>query len=255
MIRSMRIAVLVISLLVTQIMGAGFRTADCIVNDMPLITAFKASGCSAISSKIDIWSSIGEHFLELEELKEKALKAAEIIEMPSGDLEIAEEYDYGHRLVKVSGFLKEDIYIEIFLHSLQFPEELNIKPETFILVNAVQNEGFSEIYLLNERLKGAVVELEGIPQIYCCITGVKNGKLNDSVIEQSINNIFESISAKRNEKTTDPVLTNIYGYSPLIEEYITVMGYKVNLNVAVRYSEYDDMTYFWVGSPIISGDY
>ncbi len=255
MIRAMRTTVLIISLMVTQIMGAGFHTADCTVTEIPLITAFKAAGCNVVSAKIDIWSSIGEHFLELEELKEKALKTAKILEMPSEDLEIMEEYDNGYRLVKASGFLKEDIYIEIFLHSLQFPEELNIKPETFILINSVEKEGFTETRMLSERLKNAVAEFEGIPQIYSCITGVKSGKLNDSAIEQSINDIFESVSANRVENTIDPVLTNAYGYSPLIEDYITVMGYKINLNVAARYSEYDDMTYFWVGSPIISGDY
>jgi len=92
MIRAMRTTVLIISLMVTQIMGAGFHTADCTVTEIPLITAFKATGCSVISTKIDIWLSIGEHFLGLEELKEKFEKAIEKIDNAESFEEVKKVY-------------------------------------------------------------------------------------------------------------------------------------------------------------------
>ena len=256
MTKTIRIILLMIPLMVTQIVGAGFQIADCtITEDVPLITAFETSECKVVSAKTDNWSSIGEDFLEIKELKAKALKATKILGLSEDDIKITKEIQHDHRLVKITGMLKNDIYIEIVLHSLQFPEELNIKPETFVLINTTEKGGFSESYMMIKKLEEAITTLGGIPQIYYCITGGRNGKLDDSIIEETINNIFESVSASRVDDIIEPVLSNAYGYSPLIEDHIMVMGHKVNLHVASRYSEYDDMTYIWVGTPIISGDY
>ena len=107
MAKIVRIILIMIPLIVTQIVGAGFQIADCtITEDVPLITAFETSECKVVSAKTDNWSSIGEDFLEIKELKAKALKATKILGLSEDDIKITKEIQNDHRLVKYRNFEK-----------------------------------------------------------------------------------------------------------------------------------------------------
>ncbi len=44
-------------------------------------------------------------------------------------------------------------------------------------------------------------------------------------------------------------------FTPYIEEYIYTGSRKMNLNIAIRFNEYEDKTYIWIGTPIITIGY
>jgi len=41
-------------------------------------------------------------------------------------------------------------------------------------------------------------------------------------------------------------------FTPYIEQYIYTGSRKMNLNIAIRFNEYEDKTYIWIGTPIIT---
>ncbi|QSQ09093.1 hypothetical protein H0A61_01452 [Koleobacter methoxysyntrophicus] len=245
------ILILIISLMSTQVMGAGVE----VPYKNPLIDAFQATGCSVVETSVNTWSCIGNNYLSIEDLEKKTLEAAEIIGLSGEKLKFLKESDSEHRLIKIEGFLQEDVYVEIYLQSVRFPEELGIKPETYIVINAIQKADYSAVEELKKKFGAALKKLGGYGQIYYCITGTKNGKLEKDEIENSIIGAFKAISAQPVEGIADSILLSIYGYSAIIKDSITVMGQRINLNIAARYNEHDDRTYFWVGSPIISVEY
>jgi hypothetical protein len=50
-------------------------------------------------------------------------------------------------------------------------------------------------------------------------------------------------------------LKSICAYSGYIPYFIKYRNDRVNLNIASRYSSFDDRTYFWIGTPVISIEY
>ncbi|BCJ96717.1 hypothetical protein acsn021_42860 [Anaerocolumna cellulosilytica] len=50
-------------------------------------------------------------------------------------------------------------------------------------------------------------------------------------------------------------LFTIYAYTGLLDEYVTSMGTKINIHVAMNYDETTDSTNVYLGTPVINGGY
>ena len=50
-------------------------------------------------------------------------------------------------------------------------------------------------------------------------------------------------------------LFTVYAYSGLIEEYITVAGSKVNMQIAMSYDEKKDITFVYLATPFLNDGY
>lgn len=88
-----------------------------------------------------------------------------------------------------------------------------------------------------------------------CITGAFCGKLIKDEINDKIRMTIDKINGKIIEDYNNDNLVSISAYTPLIDEHIFVGNKKMNLNVAMRYNEYEDKTYIWIGTPIIAIGY
>lgn len=60
---------------------------------------------------------------------------------------------------------------------------------------------------------------------------------------------------KKVEGMEDENIISVSAYSSKLKEYIKLGSEKINLNVAIRYSSFDDKTYIWVATPIIAIEY
>ena len=47
-------------------------------------------------------------------------------------------------------------------------------------------------------------------------------------------------------------LVSVTGYSPLLEDHFKIEDEKYNLNVALRYDDYQEKTVIWIGTPLIA---
>jgi hypothetical protein len=57
------------------------------------------------------------------------------------------------------------------------------------------------------------------------------------------------------EGIRDGSLISLSAYSPLLKDSIKVRGKRVNINLAARYSAFEDKTYIWLASPVITTEY
>ncbi len=57
------------------------------------------------------------------------------------------------------------------------------------------------------------------------------------------------------EKYRDQQVLSFSIFTPYIEQYIYTGREKMNLNIVIRYNEYENKSYIWIGTPIITIGY
>jgi len=85
--------------------------------------------------------------------------------------------------------------------------------------------------------------------------GTFEGKLESSNKVKKITKTLQVINGNKIEGIMDESIISISAYSPNIDRFIYTGNNKMNLNIAMRYNEYEGKTYYWIGSPIITIEY
>lgn len=86
--------------------------------------------------------------------------------------------------------------------------------------------------------------------------GALPGKLDESSIDKVCRQIFAACKGKIIEGVRGEGFISLTGWSDLIEGgSLSADGRKINLNLALRYSDYDKATRVWLGTPIIFTGY
>jgi hypothetical protein len=102
----------------------------------------------------------------------------------------------------------------------------------------------------------AAVSRAGRPaQINTCLVGYINGKLKREKWREKVDAAGEFLGVSAADAVVQPEFVSISGYSPLLAGASRAGNKYVNLNMAVRFSSYENRTYVIAGSPAISGDY
>ena len=92
-------------------------------------------------------------------------------------------------------------------------------------------------------------------EINISISGSVEGKLEEDETTDIFDRIMRRTGASRVEGVNDNGLVSISAFSPQISKAANVAGKRVNLNMAARYSSYEDKTYIWIASPVITTEY
>ncbi|EYE89883.1 hypothetical protein Q428_00650 [Fervidicella metallireducens AeB] len=93
------------------------------------------------------------------------------------------------------------------------------------------------------------------PSFSTLIQGKYNKRFSISEMKGIGEKIFMQNSGNVIGKIDDGKVVSLYGYIPGLGNSIDVSRKKVNLNVALRYSEVNCCTYIWIGNPIITLEY
>ncbi len=93
------------------------------------------------------------------------------------------------------------------------------------------------------------------PKSNSCITGCFEGKLGYEKLNEISRKILKVAGAKKVNGISDNNLISVSAYSPLIGNTLKIDGKKVNMNLAIRYNSYENKTYIWLASPVITIEY
>lgn len=127
--------------------------------------------------------------------------------------------------------------------------------ETYIIVDITKNKGYKEIVEVNNQIENVLEKYGSEIETTINLTGTHSGKFTKSEEKQFQDQIFSFLGANKVEVLEDELFTSITAYSPAISSYINYGGKKVNLQLAMRYSEYEDQTYLWLANPLITTTY
>jgi len=70
-----------------------------------------------------------------------------------------------------------------------------------------------------------------------------------------VDNILYSLDAQKKDEMKDVNILSTTGYTEKLSDYIKYGEEKINVNASVRYSEYDDKTFVYIGTPLITLEY
>lgn len=158
--------------------------------------------------------------------------------------------DENSNQVSIYGYDKANNPISVVLMSY-FDSETG-KSETNLFINLIKQEKNLEINGIIDN----VYRKYGKPvDNTTCIIGTVEGRLDKDNLEANIKNILKKYKAKVVEKYQDEEVISYTAFTPYINNDIFSNEKKVNLNLAVRYNEYENKTYFWIATPIIATGY
>lgn len=141
---------------------------------------------------------------------------------------------------------------------------------TMILESMLNNDGGLESYCMfrtsfvgdiknmmkEKQLIENLLKEIGLPvKLDAMITGSYKGKMSQKQINATVSKLLKVLGAIKIESIERDDFVSISAYCVDIGEYITAKGKKVNVQIALRYSSYDNRTYIWLGSPIIPFEY
>lgn len=132
---------------------------------------------------------------------------------------------------------------------------LSNRPSTYIIVDAISFSNHEKFDSIQQNLKQIYGELNLKPKINMTITANRNGNMDIPQKKSAIYNILKKIDAStRQDYITDEVYS-VVGYTSKISEYICNGEQKININLALRYNSYEDKTYLYLATPMITVEY
>lgn len=242
-------------LLLIPVFGFGERKVE--EKDL-LMGVLDEIGAEFIEGDIDVGGSIIDEFISKEELLNIGGKIR--TELGIRGHENLEEY-YFEELIQEEGFIQlivqgVDERDNLITFTLSTYENLDGEPgETSLFINLIKRVQFVEI-------NDIIVEVEKIFHDYnkpvnvtTCIVGAFQGEVELEEIEKQILKTTKLIKGKMVEKYKEDGILSFSIFTPYIEEYIYTGDKKMNLNIGLRFNEYENKTYIWIGTPIITIGY
>ena len=129
--------------------------------------------------------------------------------------------------------------------------------QTYLAADAVTRDVRDErkekaVFSAMERLLKQFVSGSCVRTTY---TSVLPGELDAGRMEQIAGQIFRGLDGEMEEEIRDAGWISKTGYSDRIPCALQSGGKRINLNVALRYNDYEGRTYLWLGTPVISIPY
>ena len=162
-----------------------------------------------------------------------------------------EEFESRHLIVY--GYDINKNMIEFTIASYSSPD--CTQEETTLFINLIKHKQNFSINGIIEKVT-SIFKSYGKPlETTTCIIGTLEGKVSGKELKKDAAKSVMKYKGKIVEEYIDESIVSYTAYTPLIESSIFSGDKKVNLNLAVRYNEYEDKTYIWIGTPIITIGY
>lgn len=125
----------------------------------------------------------------------------------------------------------------------------------YVTLYIIDTSAVPELSDIKSKVTGIFSEF-GIPAgINTCFTGSYPGRLENSKINEICTGIFKRTGAYKVDGIRENNLVSVSAYSKSIKESVVVAGKNVNLNFAARYNSYENKTYIWLATPLITTEY
>lgn len=203
-----------------------------------IMSCFKKSQAEFI--RMDIEGS-AEFFSDedVETILKTMLKSSEI----KGDYKVFTD-DMTHLVLKNNNF---EVHIK--------GRQLQDKKAVYVSFMLSHNSTFENINNIWRTISEAFAVYNVEPSFSTLIQGKYNKKFSITQMKKIGEKVFFENGAEVIGKIDDGKVVSLYGYMPGLGNNIDVSRKKVNLNVALRYSEVNCCTYIWIGNPIITLEY
>ena len=127
--------------------------------------------------------------------------------------------------------------------------------ETYLYLNLINKEHFLTNNDIINSVESIFKEYDSFMEITSSIIGYIDGNACNDEIEKKAIRALRRLKGNTVETFKDVNLLSYTAYTPRIVENISIGEKKINLNLAIRYNDYEDKTFIWIGTPIITSGY
>jgi len=161
--------------------------------------------------------------------------------------------DKDYKQINYFGFDNDNNPLTIILSSY-LDKDLN-SGETYLYINLIKEEHFISNNDIINRIENIFKKYENKVEITSCIIGSFSGKFSEKDVEIKSIDAISNVNGKIVDVYKDEQLISYTAYTDSIDNNILAGDDKINLNLALRYNDFDDQTLIWIGTPIITSGY
>ncbi len=218
--------------------------------------AFEMTGADIVSSEIYIHGTVTAENLVYRNACEKL--STDIILGCGADTEKALPV-FNNIETDISSGTETNYIIDenkrIYISILKDVEHMTDNGNYYLSISLVDTSPRPELSKSIEGIEYALEYYNVAHEANISITGSLNGQMEEREIEKVYKRVFESIKADKVEGMNGDGLISVSAFSPAIKEAISVNGKRVNVNMASRYNSYEERTYIWLATPVITTEY
>lgn len=245
--------VVIISIILILIPGIMLSLGKNDINDIIKKTLLNFNGKVRFFDIVD-WSVINREFLTISQMEEICDDIIRSYGADKEDFVLTKESDEIYRITTMKGMLDSKTFLQIVIQSVKLPEQYEKKPQTYLTLNVISRD-FEKFDRFKTKTRDIINFSGGKSNITTCVVGSFDGKLNKVEQSEILQTFISKLKLNDVNKFEDDMSINLLGYCPYLSEGIDILGKNYNINVETRYDYENDMTYIWIGTPIISTKY
>lgn len=220
----------------------------------PLSAAMEAAGAKVEEFSINAWVKLPSDTLSDEQLQDIVQQVMSQLGVEKPNYQLTRQQTNKHTLVKAE-MISPTFHILAIAQSISSPIS-TLEPEGYLVVNieakAAENLSISH---MQKKISIITKKIGPSPQISTCLIGWLDGKLRSGEWHKPLSDAFMVIDANIIDNLHTEQFASYTGFTSEIAEWLQVGDKKINVNMAMRYSQYDNRTYVTIGSPIITREY
>lgn len=235
-----------------------------------LVESFEITGAEPLEFNINASGKIMDKYISKEELKNISKELIKQLNIQGSLIDSNQRYEIGSTSKKIYynmelvesgnnsqlvlwGKDKNNRAVTVILAT--YKNSLTNKGQTDLVIDVVENNNLKGLEEIERKMTNIYSKFGFNTEITTCITGTFDGKLEESEKITIVNKVLQVVNGTKIEGLRDSSLISISAYSPMIDNFIYTGYRKMNINIALRYNEYEDKTYLWMGTPIIATGY
>lgn len=220
-----------------------------------LLEAFVSTNANVSAFELEMYASYSKGYLSEEDKKGLAYYLADTIGLKvQGEPVISANGEESEVVIEKSG-KNADTSIKVV--SLRQQENDGTKNyHHYILIRLRLYNDTESLLGYRGLLENALKELDAQNiQTTMQLSSTYKGHLDLASMNKIADGMIESLGGKIAYDNREEKLFTIYAYSGLLKEYVTSMGTKINIHIAIQYDEDTDTTVVYLGTPVINGGY
>lgn len=216
-----------------------------------IFTFLEESNVLIEESMLTGWNAVNERFMDQQAVDHKFDEIMEVFgfkkENTVKEFEPQENMNKGILSINKNGS-KYTITIESFKNK-------DDEEKTYLSFVAVFKGSYEDLYHNKSYMEEYFASI-GLPiELDMVVIGSIPGKVSKEIAESTISSTLNAVGAYEIESIRNEELMSVSAYSRKIDDYIISKGNKINIQIGMRYSQYYDKTFIWVGSPVIPFEY
>lgn len=221
-----------------------------LMEDEALITSFESIGADVLESTLSCWTKLNDRFLTIKQLEAEMTGIVRRINPDKIIVEKCVESDNKLNKIILYGSKDNKTY-NIAIESIKQENA----GETYIVFDVSMDESYKDLISERQNIVKALEVDESSINFSSCIIGTYEGRLAEAEADKKSGTALQSINAKKVEGIENEELRSISAFSSNVKGYVMSDDERVNIQLAIRYSSYDDKTYIWIGTPLIPMGY